>query len=152
MKVSDILRVKGNTLFTVMPDEPLGTAMSFMAEKDIGSLVVMSHGDLVGMLTFREVIQIMVKNGGTIGSITVRTAMDDAPLTCTTATELDEVRRMMLERHARYMPVMDQRMLMGVISFYDVAKAVVDSQNFENKMLKAYIRDWPADGSAPATP
>jgi CBS domain-containing protein len=152
MKVSDILRVKGSTLYTATPDEPLSGALNLMAEKDIGSLVVMSHGELVGMLTFREVIQIMVKNGGTIGSITVRTAMDDAPLTCTTATELDEVRRMMLERHARYMPVMDQRMLMGVISFYDVAKAVVDSQNFENKMLKAYIRDWPADGSAPATP
>jgi CBS domain-containing protein len=56
---------------------------------------------------------------------------------------MDEVRRMMLNNHARYMPVMDNRMLMGVISFYDVAKAVVDSQNFENKMLKAYIRDWP---------
>jgi CBS domain-containing protein len=69
--------------------------------------------------------------------------MDDHPLTCTNATDMDEVRRMMLERHARYMPVMDNRMLMGVISFYDVAKAVVDSQNFENKMLKAYIRDWP---------
>ncbi|NBX21497.1 MAG: hypothetical protein EBR58_09055, partial [Betaproteobacteria bacterium] len=58
-------------------------------------------------------------------------------------TEMDEVRRMMLERHARYMPVIDNRMLQGVISFYDVARAVVDSQNFENKMLKAYIRDWP---------
>jgi len=52
---------------------------------------------------------------------------------------------MMLERHARYMPVMTQRTLMGVISFYDVAKAVVDSQDFENRMLKAYIRDWPVD-------
>jgi len=107
----------------------------------------MEHGDLVGMLTFREVIQLLVKNGGTIGTTVVRTAMDDAPLTCTAETELDEVRRMMLERHARYMPVMDQRMLMGVISFYDVAKAVVDSQNFENKMLKAYIRDWPEEGA-----
>ncbi len=48
------------------------------------------------------------------------------------------------------MPVMDKRMLMGVISFYDVAKAVVDSQNFENKMLKAYIRDWPADAESEA--
>jgi hypothetical protein len=45
------------------------------------------------------------------------------------------------------MPIMDGPTLMGVISFYDVAKAVVDSQDFENKMLKAYIRDWP-DGSA----
>ena len=76
--------------------------------------------------------------------------MDDSPLTCTPETELDEVRRMMLERHARYMPVVDRRTLMGVISFYDVAKAVVDAQDFENRMLKAYIRDWPADDAAPA--
>ena len=143
MKVSDILRVKGSTLFTAHPDEPLSEAAKVMAEKDIGSLVVMDHGDLTGMLTFREVIQSMVKNGGVIGNTLVRTAMDDAPLTCTSETELDEVRRMMLDRHARYMPVMDNKMLMGVISLYDVAKAVVDSQNFENKMLKAYIRDWP---------
>jgi len=143
MKVSDILRVKGNTLYTVTPDEPLARAIDVMAEKDIGSLVVMEHGDLTGMLTFREVILCIVKNGGVVGSILVRTAMDDHPLTCTSETDLDEVRRMMLDRHARYMPVMDRRMLMGVISFYDVAKAVVDSQNFENRMLKAYIRDWP---------
>jgi CBS domain-containing protein len=148
MKVSDILRVKGNTLYTVTPDEPLAHAIAVMADKDIGSLVVMDHGDLVGMLTFREVILCIVKNGGTVGSTLVRTAMDDHPLTCTSETELDEVRRMMLERHARYMPVMDRRMLMGVISFYDVAKAVVDSQNFENRMLKAYIRDWPAGDDA----
>ena len=146
MKVSDILRLKGGTLFTARPDEPLAEAVALMAERDIGSLVVMSHGDLVGMLTFREVIQAIVKNGGNLGSTLVRSAMDDAPLTCTMETEMDEVRRMMLERHARYMPVMDHGMLMGVISFYDVAKAVVDSQNFENKMLKAYIRDWPEAG------
>ena len=143
MKVSDILRVKGNTLYTVTSDEPLARAIDIMAEKDIGSLVVMDHGELTGMLTFREVILCIVKNGGVVGATLVRSAMDDHPLTCTGETELDEVRRMMLERHARYMPVMDRRMLMGVISFYDVAKAVVDSQNFENKMLKAYIRDWP---------
>jgi CBS domain-containing protein len=144
MKVSDILRVKGNTLYTVTSDEPLTSAIDIMAEKDIGSLVVMDRGELVGMLTFREVIQAIVADQHVSGNKVVRSAMDDHPLTCTLETELDEVRRMMLERHARYMPVMDQRMLMGVISLYDVAKAVVDSQNFENRMLKAYIRDWPA--------
>ena len=148
MKVSDILRVKGNTLYTVQPDEPLVKAAQIMAEKDIGSLVVMEHGDLVGMLTFRELIVCIVGNGGEIGNTLVRRAMDDHPLTCTPDTEIDEVRRMMLDRHARYMPVLSQKMLMGVISFYDVAKAVVDSQNFENKMLKAYIRDWPVPGGA----
>ena len=150
MKVSDILRVKGTVLYTATPDEPLSRAIGLMADKDIGSLVIMEHGDLVGMLTFREVIQTLVKNGGVIGTTVVRTSMDDHPLTCTTETELDEVRRMMLERHARYMPVMDKRMLMGVISFYDVAKFVVDSQNFENKMLKAYIHDWPEGDGEPA--
>ncbi|UUX94169.1 CBS domain-containing protein [Aquabacterium sp. J223] len=145
MKVSDILRVKGNTLFTVEPDRPLADALTAMAERDIGSLVVMEYGHLVGMLTFREVIQAVVKNGGVVGKTLVRSVMDDAPLTCTPETEIDEVRRMMLGRHARYMPVMNGRTLMGVISFYDVAKAVVDSQDFENRMLKAYIRDWPVE-------
>jgi CBS domain-containing protein len=82
--------------------------MTTMAEMDIGSLVVMDHGDLVGMLTFREVIAAIVKNGGRWATL-VRTVMDDAPLTCTPETELDEVRRMMLQRHARYMPVMDRQ-------------------------------------------
>jgi CBS domain-containing protein len=145
MKVSDILRVKGGTLYTVSPEQPLAEAVTTMAERDIGSLVVMGHGELVGMLTFREVILALVKNGGSVGTTRVRSVMDDAPLTCTPDTEIDEVRRMMLERHARYLPVMTQKVLMGVISFYDVAKAVVESQDFENRMLKAYIRDWPVD-------
>ena len=148
MKVSDILRVKGSTLFTVSPDQPLAEAVTTMASLDIGSLVVMDHGDLVGMLTFREVIAAIVRNGGGVGTLDVRAVMDDAPLTCTPDTEIDEVRRMMLGRHARYMPVLTQRTLMGVISFYDVAKAVVDSQDFENRMLKAYIRDWPVEENA----
>lgn len=145
MKVSDILRVKGNALYTITPEDSLSDAAQIMADKDIGSLVVMSNGLVVGMLTFREVINALVRNGGSFGTTTVYRAMDPGPLTCTMNTDMDEVRRMMLDRHARYMPVIENRMLMGVISFYDVAKAVVDAQNFENKMLKAYIRDWPED-------
>ena len=145
MKVADILLVKGGTLFTVTPDELLSDAVNAMAERDIGSLVVMEHGNLVGMLTFREVISAIVKNGGGVGSTIVRSVMDDHPLTCSPETDIDEIRRMMLGRHARYMPVLDGRTLMGVMSFYDVAKAVVEGQDFENRMLKAYIRDWPVE-------
>ena len=86
MKVVDILRVKGSTLYTVQPDEPLGKAAQIMAEKDIGSLVVMEHGELAGMLTFREVLACIVKNGGEIGHTLVRKAMDDCPMTCTPDT------------------------------------------------------------------
>ena len=129
MKVSEILQVKGNILFTITPDTP-------MTEE---------YGDLVGMLTFREVIRAVHKNGGALGEGTVRKYMDDHPMTVTPDTEVNEVRRMMLEKHSRYLPVMNAKTLMGVISFYDVARAVLEAQSFENKMLKAYIRDWPVE-------
>ncbi len=143
MKVADLLRVKGNVLYTVTPQTLLGDAIAMMAEQDIGSVVVMEFGELVGMLTFREVICRLHENGGSVGDIRVRSVMDTAPLTVTSATEVMDVRRLMLERHARYLPVLDGRTLAGVISFYDVAKAVLEEQSFENRMLKAYIRDWP---------
>jgi CBS domain-containing protein len=85
----------------------------------------------------------LAENNCAIGEVLVRSAMDNSPITCTSETVMDDVRRLMLNNHARYMPVIENRVLMGVISFYDVAKAVVDGQDFENKMLKAYIRDWP---------
>ena len=152
MKVSDILRLKGNVLYTITPEDSLADAAQVMAERDIGSLVVMSHGRVVGILTFREVIQAAVKNGGTFEGVSVYRAMDAGPLICTLETEMDEVRRMMLDRHARYLPVIDRQELQGVISFYDVAKAVVDNQKFENQMLKAYIRDWPEEDNKNTEP
>ena len=80
MKVSDILRVKGSTLFSVTsPDQTLHEAVTAMSERDIGSLVVMDHGELVGMLTFREVIDAVVAHGGVLGNTKVRSVMDDAP-------------------------------------------------------------------------
>ena len=59
---------------------------------------------------------------------------------------------MMVDHHARYLPVIDKQMLQGVISFYDVAKTVVDRQDFENRMLKAYIKDWPEEDSKNTEP
>jgi CBS domain-containing protein len=100
------------------------------------------------MLTFREVIKAVHANGGGVGAGTVRKHMNDGPITVTPDTELNEVRRIMLEKHARYLPVMNAKTLLGVISFYDVAKAVLEAQSFENRMLKAYIRDWPAEQAA----
>src|ERR1700732_5535332 len=140
MRVSDILKVKGNTLFTVTPDTPLHDAVNTMAEHDIGSLVVMEYGDLVGMLTFREIITTLREQGGSVGGSTIRKVMDDHPITCTPETDVNEVRRMMLEHHVRYLPVMEKGVLMGVFFFSDVAKDVVEGQGFEKKITKADIR------------
>ena len=152
MKVRDILALKGNALYTITPEDSLADAAQAMADRDIGSLVVMSHERVVGILTFREVIEATVRNGGSFGTTTVYRAMNAGPLICTLETELDEVRRMMVDHHARYLPVIDKQMLQGVISFYDVAKTVVDRQDFENRMLKAYIKHWPEEDSKNTEP
>ncbi len=147
MKVSDILRVKASTtLYTLGPDQSLWTAVQTMTEHDIGSVVVMERGRLVGILTFREVIRTLHRNGGQIGSGAIASVMDRGH-TVTPDTDVNDVRRLMLESHVRYLPVLDGATLCGVISFYDVAKAVLDEQGLENQMLKAYIRDWPEQES-----
>lgn len=146
MKVSEILKVKGDTLYTVSPESTLSAAIDLIVEKDIGSLVVMKKGALVGMLTFREVMK-AVHGNAAFGHDQVGQHMERDVLRITPDTDINEIRRMMLERHARYVPVMDGNVLQGVMSFYDLAKAILEAQSFENKMLKAYIRDWPADGT-----
>src|SRR5690625_7133860 len=101
----------------------------------------MEHGELVGMLTFREVIRHLHEKKENAGNYTVRSIMDDAPVSVTPNTGADEVQRLMLDKHNRYMPVMDGPVLQGVISFYDMVKSIVEVQRFEYRMLEAYIRD-----------
>jgi CBS domain-containing protein len=143
MLVSEILRIKGNTLFTTPPERSLLEAVEVMAEHDIGSLVVMDRGRMAGMLTFAEVLQALARHGGTLDDLRVDDLYVRDPLVATSDLDVMELRRVMLERHARYVPVMDDTTLLGVVSFHDVAKAVYEDQSFENRMLKSYIKNWP---------
>jgi CBS domain-containing protein len=153
MEVSEILRVKGTTLYTVTPDTMLSDGVITMAEHDIGSLIVMERGRLVGMLTFREVIRVLARRqlehreGPTppVAEIVVREVMNPSPTVIAPTTEVNQLRSTMIETHERYLPVLDGDTVLGVISFHDVARAVLEEQGFENRMLKAYIRDWPAE-------
>jgi CBS domain-containing protein len=154
VKVNEILKVKGSTLFTVAPNMQLSEAVVAMAEQDIGSLVVMDKGKLAGMLTFREVIRVLAKRqqeqrtGPTppVAELIVSEVMNADPIIVSPDLDVNELRKIMLETRQRYLPVMDSHTLLGVISFHDVARAVLEEQSFENRMLKAYIRDWPAEG------
>ena len=148
MLVSEILRIKGSTLFTTTPDGAVNDAVKVMADNDIGSLVVMDQGRLVGMLTFREVLSALAKGGGAIGTVRVSEIFDREPLTATPKLDVMELRGKMLDRHARYVPVMDDGTLLGVVSFHDVAKAVYEDASFENRMLKSYIGDSPTAGAS----
>ena len=143
MLTKEILRIKGNALYTIGPQGTLAEAIEALVEYDIGSLVVMDRGKLVGMLTFREVLRAMAEAKEHAGARTIAEVMVTEPPAVGPDVEMDELRRLMLEAHCRYVPVMDDRVLVGVLSFHDVAKAVLEEQSFENRMLKGYIKNWP---------
>ena len=144
MQVSEILKVKGNALFTIPPDGKVSEAVAVMAQHNMGSLVVIDKGRMVGILTFKEILQALNKGRGALGEIRVAAAMERDPVTASPAMEVTDLRRTMIDSGARYLPVMDRDTLIGVISFRDVAKAVLEEQDFENRMLKGYIKNWPA--------
>jgi CBS domain-containing protein len=146
MLVSEILRIKGTVLYTTRPDTLVLEAVKVMAEHDVGSLVVMDRGRMAGLVTFAEVLKALVARNGVLEGLAISAVYDPEPLTAEPDLDVMDLRRVMLERHARYVPVMDGVTLAGVVSFHDVAKAVYEEQSFENRMLKSYIKDWPDEG------
>lgn len=145
MLVSEILRIKGKVLYTISPSKTIADAVAIMSDQDVGSLVVFEGGRMVGMLTFREILKAIRAAGAKWESVAVSEALIRDPITAGPDMEIDHLRRLMIEHHMRYLPVMDGTTLLGVISFHDVAKAVLEEQSFENRMLKNYIRNWPAE-------
>ena len=90
-----------------------------------------------------------VKGKGVAGDhLHVGDVMLTNPVTAFPEMEANELRRLMIEKRSRYLPVLENDTLMGVISFLDVAKAVLEEQGFENKMLKSYIKNWPDEPQA----
>jgi len=144
MQIKEILRVKGTRLLSIAADGRAADAVKIMAEENLGSLVVMEGGRMLGMLTFHEVLQALHKGKGSLDDARVGDIMVREPVTATPEMEVNDLRRTMLETGARYLPVLDAGKLIGVISFRDVAKAVLEEQDFENRMLKGYIKNWPA--------
>jgi CBS domain-containing protein len=145
MIIRDILGLKGGTIFSIAPDGRIADAIGIMVSNDIGSLVVMQNGAMTGMLTFREVLDELNRRGGNLGEAKVGDVMLRDPIAGNPADSVDHLREVMITNHIRYLPVTDDGKLLGVISFHDVAKAVINQTNFENRLLKRYIKNWPED-------
>ena len=148
MQVREILKNKKRS------GQPLGVqrgdnvtdAIKIMVENDTGSCVVAdAQGKLCGMLTFREVLELIHKNAAGLVQCKVDEIMDADPAVATPDDTVDQIRNLMTSRHIRYLPVMNEGRLSDVISFYDVARAVAKHTDFENRMLRQYINDWPED-------
>jgi CBS domain-containing protein len=145
MLIRDILKLKGETIFSIEPSGRLSDAVALMAEHDIGSLVVMEHGRMAGMLTFREVLKALQIARGSLGSMRAADVMVHDPVSGDPDQTIDDLREIMTRHHVRYLPVMDGERLLGIVSFHDVAKAVIKETSMENRLLRRYIESQPSD-------
>ncbi len=147
MKVKEVLAAKKRKgeIISVGVSDDVGKAIQIMVEHDTGSTVVMEGRKMVGMLTFRELLKALSEKG-TLDSVMIGDIMDEDPGVTTPEDSVDQIRNMMVNRHLRYLPVMTDGELTDVISFYDVARALAKEVDFENRLLKQYISNWPESG------
>ncbi len=144
MLVRDILNFKGGTIYSIDGEQALSRAVGMMVEHDVGSLVVTENGRMAGMLTFREVLRAIDVHGGIVEVRAAHVMVKD-PVCGKPGDTLDELRETMTRHHVRYLPVKNGEKLLGIVSFHDVAKAVIKETSMENRLLKRYIEGEPAD-------
>lgn len=146
MSVREILASKGaGSVQSISPDAPVVEAIGVMTKLNIGSLVVKQGEQMVGLLTDRHIVRALTKAGGNLSQTLVRDAMETKPIVGQLDDDVDSVRRHLTENHISHLPVVDSSGVVGIISFYDVARAVLSNVEFENKLLKKYIKDWPEE-------
>src|SRR3970282_867854 len=119
MQVKEILRVKGNRLLTIEPSGRAADAVKTMSEQNLGSLIVLDQGRMIGVLTFREILQALAQRNGTLGDLRVADVMVRDPVPATPDMEGNDLRRTMLDSGARYPPVGTDADILGVISVRD---------------------------------
>ena len=115
---------------------------------DIGSLVVLEGTKLAGMLTFREILKALDARNGSLAGLKVADVMIANPACGNPEDSLEALREIMNKDHIRYLPVKEGENLLGVISFHDVANAVIKETTFHNRLLKSYIKNWPDEEEA----
>jgi CBS domain-containing protein len=146
MIIRDILSMKGGAIFSMAPGDKVAAAVGMMVKNDIGSLVVIEEGRMTGMVSFREVLKALDAHGGSVADLKLRDIMIANPVSGTPDDTLDHLRDVMTKNRIRYLPVQDGGNLVGVVSFHDVAKTLINETSFENRLLKRYIESSPRTG------
>lgn len=146
MSIREILAAKKSPeIYSIAPDRPVRDAIAAMTLHDIGSLVVKNGDAMVGLLTDRDIVRGLSRSGCNLADALVSEVMAPSPAVGHLEDSVDQVRRVMTEKHITHLPVVDDKGLVGIISFYDVARSALSNAEFENKLLKRYIKHWPED-------
>jgi CBS domain-containing protein len=145
MQIREILSFKSADIHGIAPTDPVSTAVSRMVELGVGSLVVFEGGKMVGLVTERDIVRGMVSHGCDLKDAQVSAIMVSDPVVANADDTLDYARDVMTKARIGHLPILDGNALLGVISFHDVARACLKEANFENSLLKRYIKHWPEE-------
>jgi len=137
--VRSVLNVKGVEVWSVPPDSTVYDALSLMAEKDVGALVVVSEGRIAGMFSERDYARKVILHGKTSRETLVREVMTSPVMTVTPDQTVNECMQIMTRHRIRHLPVVEAEKLVGVISIGDLVNSIISAQAETIQQLSSYI-------------
>jgi len=137
--VGQVLRAKGHGFHAVGPEATAYDALEIMAEKNVGALLVIEGGKLAGVFSERDYARKVILKGKSSKNTKVRELMSSPPITISSQTSLRDCMVLMTENHIRHLPVINDGVLMGVMSIGDVVNAIISEQTTAINELENYI-------------
>ena len=137
--VKDLLAVKGSQVWSIAPDATVFEALRLMAEKEIGALLVLEAGKLVGIISERDYARKVILKGKSSKDTPVKEIMTTKVLYVRPDQTIEECMALMTDKRVRHLPVLDGEQLVGIISIGDVVKALIDEKDFIIQQLEQYI-------------
>jgi CBS domain-containing protein len=141
--VRDILRTKGSAVWAVAPDDTVYEALTFMAEKNIGAVLVMADNCLAGILSERDYARKVDLLGKQAKATPVREIMTERVVCVRPDETVEECMALMTDKRVRHLPVLEGDRVTGVISIGDVVKSIISEQEFIIEQLEHYITGTP---------
>jgi CBS domain-containing protein len=148
MTIAEILRDKaaqtpGSALFSLPSAATIKDAVAMMVNNKISSVIVMDNNAMVGLITLRELLAGLAMHGDALLATTCAHVMKANPPVAKPTDTVDHLRGLMTELYLSHVPVVEDAKLIGILSFHDIARSAIKDVDFENKLLKQYIRNWP---------
>lgn len=137
--VKDILQKKDNIVHSVSPSSCVYDALEVLESKNLGALVVVEEGNLIGIFTERDYARKVVLKGRSSKETCIKDIMTGRPVFVTPQNTIDECMQIMTDKTIRHLPVLDNGKLAGIISIGDLVKYVIEEKNFIIENLEHYI-------------
>ncbi len=139
LTINRLLESKGRDIWSISPDAWVYEALTFMAEKNTGALLVIEDEQVVGIISERDYARKIILKGKTPRNTPVREIMTSQVISVTSDHSIEFCMALMTEKRIRHLPVYTEDQLVGVISIGDVVKALISEQEFIIQQLENYI-------------